>query len=86
MARAEAALAKAKEDLENLPNAASQDQSQSTQDLDALKAEIRDLSAQAYSLIPLLDLEIDTSVSGSSSMTLHSALVLRAAQISTHQR
>ena len=54
VARAEAALAKAKEDLENLPNAASQDQSQSMQDLDALKAEIRDLSAQACFLIPLL--------------------------------
>ena len=54
MARAEAALAIAKEDLENLPNAASQNQSQNTQDLDALKAEIRDLSAQACVLILLL--------------------------------
>ena len=76
MARAEAALAKAKEDLENLPNAASQDQSQSTQDLDALKAEIRDLSAQACFLIPLLATENDPYMSGSHSMTLHLALVL----------
>ena len=76
MARAEAALAKAKEDLENLPNAASQDQSQSTQDLDALKAEIRDLSAQACFLKPLLASEIDPSMSGSSNMALYLALVL----------
>ena len=53
VARAEAALAKAREDVENLPNAASQDQSQSAQDLDVMKAEIRDLSAQACFLIPL---------------------------------
>ena len=51
VARAEAALAKAREDVENLPNAASQDQS--AQDLDVMKAEIRDLSAQACFLIPL---------------------------------
>ena len=76
MARAEAALAKAKEDLENVPNAASQDQSQSTQDLDALKAEIRDLSAQACFPIPLLATENDPYMSGSHSMTLHLALVL----------
>ena len=76
MARAEAALAKAKEDLENLPNAASQDQSQSTQDLDALKAEIKDLSAQACFLRALLATENDPSMSGSSSVALHLALVL----------
>ena len=75
MARAEAALAKAREDLENLPNAASQDQSQSTQDLDALKAEIRDLSAQACFLRALLATENDPSMSGSSIVALHLALV-----------
>ena len=76
MARAEAALAKAKEDLENLPNAASQDQSQSMQDLNALKAEIRDLSAQACFQRALLATENEPSMSDSSSMALHLAFIL----------
>lgn len=46
VARAEAALAKARADLEGLPDEAAQDMSQNVQDIDALKTDIKDLSAQ----------------------------------------
>lgn len=46
MERAEAALAKARADLEGLPDEAAQSLSQNAEDVEAIKAEIRALSEQ----------------------------------------